>query len=538
MNDWEPVPEAVRSLIDAYLSGEIDAAGLAELEARLAADDSARRFFVRYAAMHTDLHLWARARRAGDRAIAALAAAGAGPSGRGAVRRQPGARRRAAVVRAGVAVAVLVAGAGVWSLVAFGLRGPASGGGPAGLDRARAVAWLVNAQDCQWADSAAAAGDLGPGKVLRIARGLAEFRFASGAHIVLEGPASLELVSSTSVRLGSGKAAVRVPEAARGFTVFSPQGRVVDLGTEFGVSVAADGSTELVVFEGEIEASPETKAPEVGPLRAVTLGALQAALLTSAGVLRRFDPQAAALPRFVRRIVPPRSIVPRTLRLDFRRPVDGTLEDASGAGTGFTHRLPGTGAGLAAKDANLRVHPTVGRLELVSTKSDLNTEYFLAQGEYLGVRLADLGFQGEEDFAVAVTIPEIPAMDYVGQFGLYAGTDSRKVIRGGLISRIEPESFTHFLVNNDGGIDTDIYTVGLLSPGHELRLVLRRAAGRYSLTVENETTGGSSTLAIRHPAYLDGARDLLVGLFAANPREEQQRKLVVEEFEVTVWASP
>jgi hypothetical protein len=161
----------------------------------------------------------------------------------------------------------------------------------------------------------------------------------------------------------------------------------------------------------------------------------------------------------------------------------------------------------------------------------------MGSGEYLGVRLADLGFTGAEDFAVTVAIPKIPALKRVGQFGLYAGTKSDRNIRGGVISKKEPGQYTQFMVNNNGGIDTDVHFVGLSSVGDDLRLTLRREAGKYTLTVANETTGGSTTLAIRHPDFLDGERGLYVGLFGANTMSEERRTLVIKEMRVTVWTA-
>ena len=91
----------------------------------------------------------------------------------------------------------------------------------------------------------------------------------------------------------------------------------------------------------------------------------------------------------------------------------------------------------------------------------------------------------------------------VGQFGLYAGSASDTNIRGGLISWPEPDTYRLFLVNNRDGNDTDIYEVGLMTTGDDLRLTLRRIGGRYSLVVDNLTRKSSSTLEIAHPAFLD-----------------------------------
>jgi hypothetical protein len=66
-------------------------------------------------------------------------------------------------------------------------------------------------------------------------------------------------------------------------------------------------------------------------------------------------------------------------------------------------------------------------------------------------------------------------------------------------------------------------------------LTLKRVRGEYSLTVENLTAGSSSTLAIRHPDFLDGERELYVGLFGANTQSEVRKTLTIKEFSVTVW---
>src|SRR5262249_57284776 len=78
--------------------------------------------------------------------------------------------------------------------------------------------------------------------------------------------------------------------------------------------------------------------------------------------LNPLDPGVGA-DQFVRAIAPPPVILPRTLRLTFDRPLAGGVRDARGAGTGLTHRLPGTGSSLPERDPNLRPAPPSGRLE-------------------------------------------------------------------------------------------------------------------------------------------------------------------------------
>jgi hypothetical protein len=500
-------------LFEDYLTGQLDDARAAELEARLLAGVEARRAFVRYVRLHTDLVTELRARQASDRVLNVI-------NRELSTDHPPAPRRRIAhrvVGLLAIAVALLLA-------VALGARlfGPR----PATATE-EAVAWLANAQNCTWADGAEP-GELRPGRSVRIDRGLAEIRFRCGARVVIEGPAALDLVSDRSVALRSGKLTARVPAEAIGFEVRSPEGKVIDLGTEFGVSVAPDGATDVYVFEGKVEAHP----PVGGK---VSLTERQAARLAAGQVVAAdADPK-----QFVRAIVPTPEVSPRTTRLTFAKTLVGTLHDRTGAGTGLTNRLPGTGDALAINDEFLRLDSDKGRLELTATRSDLNGRYRLRGGEYLGLRLSDLGFTGTEDFEVSAVFPEIPALNFIGQFGLYAGARADHAIRGGVIKLRKDgnEIYTQFLVNNATGKDSDLYEVGLLRPGTDLRLTLRRAAGKYTLTVENLTTGGASTLAIRHPDYLDAERDLYVGLFAAEPRSDVGRKILVSELQATVWTT-
>ncbi len=522
MNEHEQIPERARRLIDDYLDGVLDEAGTRELEEILSADADLRRYFARYSHLHTDLHLEARALEATERVIAQIdrsLAGGARPAGAGGAAARRGASWYARPTALAAAACLLVALGAAWWFA----------GRRDGAEEGAAIAWLVNAQNCVWADQAGPGEDLRAGKLVRLERGLAEVRFQCGAHVVLEGPACLELLSSRSARLHQGKLTARVTGPNAGFEVVSRHGKVIDLGTEFGVSVSDAGATEVYVFEGKVEARAADDA------RVLSLTRNQAARIADGQVTLRDAAPGGNEGRFVRAILPPPVVRPRTRRLTFDRPADGTLRAADGSGTGLTDRLPGTGGRLPERDPNLRLNAAREQLELTTTNSDINTQYKLGHGEYLGMRLSDLGFTGEEDFALTATFPNIPALEFVGQFGLYAGPSSDRNIRGGVIGRREAGQYTQFLVNNKDGKDTNVNKVGLLTTGTSLRLTLSRLKGKYSLTVENLTAGGSSTLAVQHPDFLDGEEDLYVGLFGANTQSEVRKTLTVKEFSVTVW---
>jgi ferric-dicitrate binding protein FerR (iron transport regulator) len=83
--------------------------------------------------------------------------------------------------------------------------------------------------------------------------GVAQLEFLSGANLVIEGPADLDLLSTKTVFCRRGKLRARVPAQAHGFTIETPTHRAIDLGTEFAVDVNESSDTEVHVIEGEVK---------------------------------------------------------------------------------------------------------------------------------------------------------------------------------------------------------------------------------------------------------------------------------------------
>jgi len=99
-------------------------------------------------------------------------------------------------------------------------------------------------------------GDTIPPSVLRLRSGLAQIEFYSGASLLLESPAELQLISADQCFCRKGKFRVVVPRSAQGFTVLTADIEMVDLGTEFGVEVTPQRETQVHVFDGKIELYP------------------------------------------------------------------------------------------------------------------------------------------------------------------------------------------------------------------------------------------------------------------------------------------
>lgn len=90
--------------------------------------------------------------------------------------------------------------------------------------------------------------------------GSVELVSARGARIVIEAPAEFRFESAQRLRLMKGRLSAEVPPAAKGFTVVTPSGDAVDLGTRFGVDVPANGAAEIHVFQGEVIAKASGNA--------------------------------------------------------------------------------------------------------------------------------------------------------------------------------------------------------------------------------------------------------------------------------------
>lgn len=171
------------------------------------------------------------------------------------------------------------------------------------------VARLSGLKDIRWQEAARAPqpGDwLRRGQRLALAAGFAEITFDSGAQVVMEGPAVVELVSPWEAALQKGVIKVQVPPEALGFRVTSDVVEVMDLGTEFSVIADAAGHADVLVLKGEVEATPVGGAEEESVLlrenearrfarsgiSSVEDSAEKFARLTQSVPLERFDPPA------------------------------------------------------------------------------------------------------------------------------------------------------------------------------------------------------------------------------------------------------
>ncbi len=229
-------------LLSQLVDGRADADDIDALERLLRDDPQARRHYVRYLDLHSELLHHAEMY---DSAVVVEVPPAANPL-----------RWFHMSTLIAIAATLLIAvgfgiGSRPWSStipeVAEEGSGPTDDG----------VAILVHAVDVEWAMN----GPPSPGSILspghlNMERGLVQIEFYGGARLVAEGPFDLEIVSVNQAICRNGKLRAFVPLHARGFSVLAPQFEVVDLGTEFGMEVANDGQSQVQVFSGVVELYP------------------------------------------------------------------------------------------------------------------------------------------------------------------------------------------------------------------------------------------------------------------------------------------
>ena len=136
------------------------------------------------------------------------------------------------------------------------------------------VALLAQAIDVEWEEGASSVGTALSKGMVKIRKGTLRLDFYSGARVILEGPASFELISQDLARLDHGKLTARVPPPAEGFTILNANLRVVDRGTEFGMNVTSPDDCEVHVFDGEVELQgsvPDTTARSIFEGEAISI---------------------------------------------------------------------------------------------------------------------------------------------------------------------------------------------------------------------------------------------------------------------------
>jgi hypothetical protein len=222
----------LRELCDKLIDGPLSPDDCARLESLVLGDLALRRFYVEL--MHQHAALRQSASRLGNVPLSEVLRTlpDAGPEN---IVRMPFVRRW---LKIAAAVAVGVA---VWWLAPQRAPSP--------------LATLVETNGARWENSAlptTPGSQLRAGR-LRLSDGVARIVFQSGAEVSIEGPAELELTGPNACFLHTGALTAHVPERAKGFIVGTASARLVDHGTDFGISADASGRAQVQVLQGEVE---------------------------------------------------------------------------------------------------------------------------------------------------------------------------------------------------------------------------------------------------------------------------------------------
>jgi hypothetical protein len=270
--------DEVRRLISDLCDNRIGPAELRRLEEELMKSVHARALYIDYLDLHASLGWEVTARQPVEELAMESIVNGndyaVGESERETQKTAPTLLLRARLIPYGLAAALLAAvGLAIWwasdagrvastpaqnpdtSLAEVGAAGPANAGVILGrvADESPGCEWFV--------EHRVDIGDrsLRVGETLRVLKGEMSINYDRGIFISLSAPAIYEFSSPMSARLIRGQLKARVDKGAEGFTVQTPRAKIVDYGTEFGIDVNGLGSTDVVVFKGQVGVEYTTK---------------------------------------------------------------------------------------------------------------------------------------------------------------------------------------------------------------------------------------------------------------------------------------
>ncbi len=123
------------------------------------------------------------------------------------------------------------------------------------------VATVTGLNGAEWEGSASRLlSRCSVGDRLRLRTGAAELTFDVGVQVTVFGPADIEIMSPNLIHCRRGRITTLVDKRGRGFSIETPSAKVIDLGTQFGLSISDEGETEVVVFQGMVDLSYSANA--------------------------------------------------------------------------------------------------------------------------------------------------------------------------------------------------------------------------------------------------------------------------------------
>ena len=84
-------------------------------------------------------------------------------------------------------------------------------------------------------------------------QGIIQLNYENQAQVIIEAPANFLLIDNNTIHCKEGKISVLAPPSAKGFTISTPIGDIVDLGTEFSTWINPNNFVESHVYKGSLQ---------------------------------------------------------------------------------------------------------------------------------------------------------------------------------------------------------------------------------------------------------------------------------------------
>ncbi len=249
-------------LADKVFDDAARADDVARLESLLKNDPASRRDYLRYAFVHGQLAITTPALPQ-PASVEEYASTGSAQLKAIAANRKP--FRQRVLIAGGMALAAAI-------LLAVSLWRPASDSTPP-LHGNRFVAMHYDNRDLPIHTVAVLGSSAGWQKAessnaramspttLNVQHGETQFSSASGADVHIEGPALFGVNAAAGGVLYNGSVRARLESAEASFSVLTSNLRIVDLGTEFRVTVLDDRHVRVHVLDGEVEVQSRVRLP-------------------------------------------------------------------------------------------------------------------------------------------------------------------------------------------------------------------------------------------------------------------------------------
>ncbi|KKM13298.1 hypothetical protein LCGC14_1717630, partial [marine sediment metagenome] len=228
----------------------------------------------------------------------------------------------------------------------------------------------------------------------------------------------------------------------------------------------------------------------------------------------------------------PSSPLDGVVSLTFESPTRGTIADKNGLGTGFTHRMPGTGGSWPGNDPNMDLLSRPGRLLLTSTRSGISMGGSnLANMVAPGILLEGIGGQ---DFSISAKFYNVQTNQASDILVFFVGTSVNKHIIAGFHS---PNQIIFGGHTGEGTFPFEQTQAGHpgFIPGDDILLTLSRQQGEWSLAWKDLTIpSASGSLTEVSIPWLDDQPDLYMGILHADGGNSIPQTADIDDFTVVV----